>query len=142
MGKDFKVTVMGERGEEFTEVFGTNTVQVLLPFPHMVTLDGMEGEQSVYMLDVDALTDEQRDRLVVHLARKFASSEIEISRFLNNEGLPILAADTVATISHPQRWMLDDAPGADGLEKIGEVDDIMSDFDDVDDFDSYDDGYV
>lgn len=121
MGKDFKVTVMGERAEEFKQVFGTDTVQVLLPFPHMARLEGVEGEQSVYMLDVDALTTEQRDRLVVHLARKFVSSEIEISRFLENEGLPILAADTISTVIYPQRWLMDDMPGADVLEQLGNI---------------------
>jgi hypothetical protein len=141
MGTDFRVTVMGERGDEFKDVFGTNTVHVLLPYPIMAKLEGLDEPELVYMLDADLLTAEQRDRLVWHLARKFMSSEIEVNRFLDMEGLPIRAADTVVTIDHPQRWMLDDMPGAAELEKL----DVMSDLDDTDEFDaldSYDDGYA
>ena len=113
MGKDFTVTVYSEREEEFRQIFGTATVPVLLLFPYNATLDGRPEPEAVYMLDADRLTAEQHDRLVTHLARKFASSEVEIRRYLHNEGLPIRAVDTVATIEHPQKWMADDMPGGD-----------------------------
>lgn len=125
MAKDFTVTVSGERGQEFKDIFGTATVHVLLPFPYMAQLDGCAEPQAVYMLDADQLGPEQYDRLVLHLARKFASSEAEIRRYLRNEGLPIRAADTVVSVEHPQRWLLDD----DDTQELVGYDDSEADDD-------------
>ncbi len=116
MGKDFTVTVYGERGEEFERVFGSNTVHVLLPYPSTVKLDGVDEPQAVYFLDADLLTPDQHAKLVTHLAQKFATSERDVEQYLSHEGLPIRAADSVVSIQQPQKWLLDDDRATEKIE--------------------------
>lgn len=96
MSKDIQVTVTGERAELFQKVFGTNTVCVVSPLPQRVDLPGL-GEQSVYMLDMNEVTPEQRERLKEELARRFCLLEDEVDEQLDVYGVPILADHCVMT---------------------------------------------
>lgn len=138
MGKDFTVTVYGERGAEFKQIFGTDTVHVRSPFPSLAHLGGQAEPESVYMLDMELLTDEQRTKLIAHIAQKFNAETGAVEAALNALGLPIKASDTVVTVTNPQRWLLDDMP--DEMERL----DVMSDMDDDDtqEFDGYDADYA
>jgi hypothetical protein len=100
-----KVTVFGERAEEFEDVFGTATVPVLGPLPELALVNGFEEPQPVYLLDLKALSHDQRDRLVAHIARKFGADEGAVADQLTALGLPILAADTIVCGDVP--WWLD-----------------------------------
>jgi len=137
MAKDFTVTVYGERGEEFEKLFGTRTVNVRSPFPVLANLGGNPVPESVYMLDLELLTNEQRAKLVQHIAEKFSANPSDVSHFLDEEGLPIKASDTVVTVTNPQKWLLDDEP----FDKNDTHEfDVMSDLDDdeVEEFDGFD----
>ncbi len=135
MGKDFTVTLFGERGEEYEKVIGTRTINVRSPFPEARRLEGKAESELVYMVDLDLLTDEQRKKLIEHVANKFGADVRAVEAAINALGLPIRASETVVTVDHPQKWLLDDAPNAEELEKF----DIMSDLDDDPNVD--DDGF-
>lgn len=100
MRRELTVTVIDEeRAAEFRAVFGSDTVPVKSIVPVVATLDHLEGEQEVYMLDLDALTNAQHDRLVAHLARKFDAREADVEGALKALGMPILAKDCVVSLS-------------------------------------------
>lgn len=126
MGSDFTVTVYGERGEEFKGLFGSNTVHVRSPFPSMAHLEGNAEAESVYMLDLEMLTDEQRAKLVDHVAQKFNADPKAVEAAINALGLPIRASDTVVTVSNLQKWLLDDEPWdkADATEEVEPLDEF------------------
>lgn len=120
MSTDFRVIVMGERAVDFEAVFGSATVCVQSPTAQLADIEG--EMKRVYLLDLDTLTDEQKDRLVQHLARKSGCSESIVSAGLEAVGLPIVAEETILTIEKLLRWLdLSDEPEPFGL------------FDDVDD---------
>ena len=118
MDAPYKVTVYGERAEEFRDVFGGATVPVKSPLPGLATVAG--EEKMVYMLDIERLGAEQYDRLVQHLARKFGEAEVAVAAELTQYGLPILADDVTVTVQQPMIFD-DDLPEPFGL------------FDDIDD---------
>lgn len=63
-------------------------------------LADLPGKPSVwvYMLDVAKLTDEERLRLVDHIAATFNFSAEEVARDLYTVGVPMLAEDVVVTV--------------------------------------------
>ena len=138
MPQDFTITVMGERGEEFKAMFGTNTVHVCSPFPTMARLEGREEPESVYMLDLAMLTDDQQANLFIHLARKFSADPKAVEAAVKALGLPILANETVVTVNNPQKWLLDDEPWdkADATEEVEPLSDLDDPFDE-DGFDEF-----
>lgn len=139
MGSDFTVTVYGERGEEFQQIFGTKTVHVCSPFPTMAHLEGKAEAESVYMLDLAMLTVEQQSKLIAHLANKFNADPAAVEAAVMALGLPIRASDTVVTVSNPQKWLLDDEPWDKALaaEEVDPMSDLDDPFDDFDGFDEY-----
>ena len=50
------------------------------------------------------LTEEQRGRLVAHIAAKFGLPEAEVAAELDTHGVPILASDCVAGVKNPLKW--------------------------------------
>lgn len=106
MGKDFRATVTGaERRHEWLEVFGSDTVCVRTPLPVEVVFPDV-GVRLCYMLDLDELTEEQREKLAHHLARRIGLAVKEVRKDLQTQGLPILAADVTVTVLNPQKWFL------------------------------------
>ena len=139
MSSDFTVTVYGERGAEFEQIFGTRTVHVCSPFPTMAHLEGKVEAESVYMLDLEMLTAEQRSKLINHVAQKFSADPAAVEAAINALGLPIRASDTVVTVSNPQKWLLDDEPWDKALatEEVEPMSDLDDPFDEFDGFDEY-----
>jgi len=88
------VTVHGppERVASFERVFGSATVPVLQLLPSPVYASLPIGRRLVYELDVAALSDEQRRRLVEYGAERFGMSIDEATAELEH-GFPILADD-------------------------------------------------
>jgi hypothetical protein len=85
-----------ERVEAFRQVFGSATVPVRgWIVPHGANLP--IGRRDVYELDLAALTDEQRARLIDHLASKFGVGKNEVCETLDTEGVAILADDCVVS---------------------------------------------
>jgi hypothetical protein len=97
MSDVFTATVMGERAQEFIEVFGTPVVPIEFPYAVMAEL-GDEGEHPVFMLDLKRLTHEKYDRLVAHIMKKFNAPEAAVIEALREHGMPIKARDCVVTI--------------------------------------------
>ena len=77
------------RVPHFEEVFGSATVPVKSIIPFWAELP--IGRTLVFELDVDALDEATRARLVRHLAGKFGIPLAEANALLRTEGLPILA---------------------------------------------------
>ena len=103
MGKDFRVTVYNkDRAKEWESILGTTTVYVKSPFPTLAKLPG-RGEALIYELDLDLITDEQRERLVAHLAAKF-DVPLAVVQAKLDLGVPILADDCTVGVMNPQKW--------------------------------------
>jgi hypothetical protein len=106
MSKDFTAHVYGddERAAAWLHVFGGEVVPLRSPIAQLAKLPDREPEQ-VYMLDIEALTAEQRDRLVQHIAAKFDIAAEEVESDLDTHGCPILAEHVTVTIANPWRWL-------------------------------------
>lgn len=104
MGKDFTVKIHNDdRAKEWLDVLGTTTVYVESPFPIRMYLPGHDDAEA-YMLDLDLITAEQRERLTEHIATKFDIPIDEVRAELDTEGVPILADDCTLTVTNPQNW--------------------------------------
>ncbi len=93
-----------ERAVAWQIVFGGATVPLRSPIPHLARLPG-RGEELVYLLDIEALTAEQRGRLVTHIANKFNIPAEEVDADLDTHGCPILAEHVTVSIANPWRWL-------------------------------------
>jgi len=105
MSHPFWLIVHGDREATFVRVYGTNRVPIKEPIGHYAKLPGLSQPQFVYDLALDQLTDDQRRRLVLHLARTFYYTVADAERWLNAEGVPLLARDATVEIDEPQRWL-------------------------------------
>jgi hypothetical protein len=105
MAKDFTATISGnsERAEVWRQILGTETVNIKSPFPSVANLPG-KPTAKVYELDINLLSDEQRERLVNHISSQFNLSIADVSRDLNEMGCPLLAEDLTITVHNPQKW--------------------------------------
>lgn len=102
---DFIVTVGEDRRAEFLDVFGTESVPVVSPYPLFALLDGAEDPVAVYILAYGELDEDQRTRLIQHLAQKFGGEEADIQAEIAARGMPIKAAGTSLSILHPLKYM-------------------------------------
>jgi len=103
---DFTARIDGddERAAAWRAVFGDDTIPLRSPVPHMASLPG-RGEELVYLLDIEALTADQRGRLVQHIASRFNYPAEEVDATLDDHGCPILAEHVTVTIANPWRWL-------------------------------------
>jgi len=108
MGNDFEVIIdeKTERYNEFMKIFGTNIIKVKSPFPHLIKTREKEVLKEVlaYFFDLELLTREQRENLIVHLSEKFNQSKEFVEKNLETLGVPILAEGCTLVIHNPQRW--------------------------------------
>ena len=106
MGKDFTATITGdsEWAEMWRRVHGCDTVYLKSFIPGFADLPG-KPDTLIYELDVALLTDEQRQRLVQHIADTFGLDMAEVDRDLDIIGCPVLAEDLTVTVHNPQRWV-------------------------------------
>lgn len=105
MAKDFTVTVTDPaRAAEWEAVLGTARLHVRSPIPSRANLPGKPGAE-IYLLDLELLTPEQRQRLVAHLAERFGLPVEFVEKNLDVQGVPILAEHCVVAISNPQKWL-------------------------------------
>lgn len=113
MSKDFVVSATGERATEWLEVFGTYQLPVTSPVTTWASAPGI-ARAEFYMLDLAELTDDQRERLIVHTARKFGMRPGEVADGLAEHGMPLLAEGLSLTVYNPQRWLPDEGEMAGG----------------------------
>jgi len=110
-----------ERKAFWQSIFGMDTLPIVSVVPQWVRISGEVELQLVYMLDVEALSDDQRAQLVEALAKRFNYAVEWVDEQLER-GVPILADDVTVSSSD---WgqivqMLDDdddlEPWASSLE--------------------------
>lgn len=129
MNANVQVTVMGERAELFQKVFGTDTVCVMSHLPQRANLPEI-GEQNVYMLDMNEVTTEQREKLKGEMARRFGLLEDEVDELINSHGVPILAENCVLNVfGAGLGLLLDDSLGGEIPDNYDPVDDEDDDID-------------
>lgn len=104
MAKDFQVVITDpDRKREWEEVLGTDCVAVKSPIPQRANLPGKPNAK-IYLLDLDLLTTDQRQRLIAHLASKFNLDRQFVADNLDAQGVPILAEHCHVAVNNPQRW--------------------------------------
>jgi hypothetical protein len=106
MSHDFTATIReeSERAADWTAVFGGCTIPIVSPIPQWASAPGVPAGL-FYQVDMEAITPEQRARLVHHIAHTFQIAETEVDATLNEVGCPILADDVSVTVSNPQKWI-------------------------------------
>ncbi|MGJ3241131.1 MAG: hypothetical protein ACFE0Q_20645 [Anaerolineae bacterium] len=131
---DFTVTIYdtSDRADMWFRIFGNLTVPVQSFIPHCATLPGFDEPQRVYMLKLDAISDEERERLIDEIAQKFNADRETVATVLASDGMPILASDCIITVHNPQRWF-----GEDDIEYM----DHHHHLNDLDEYDDLDDEY-
>lgn len=104
MGKDFEVTINDEeRKKNFIEIFGTNSVKVKSPIPK--TIIRPNGEEALaYFLDLDLITEEEREKLINNIVKRFNQPIEFVRENLDKMGVPILKEHCSLWIEKPQRW--------------------------------------
>lgn len=104
MGKDFEVTVNDEeRKKNFIEVFGTNSIKIRSPIPErIIKPDGTIA--LAYFLDLELITEEQREKLILNLSKRFNEPLDFVRTNLDAIGVPILKEHCSLWIHNPQRW--------------------------------------
>lgn len=101
---DFTVTVGGSRGDEWERICGTRTFPVRSPIPVLADLPGKPSSR-VFLLAIEDLDGEVREKIFAHLAQKFGLSPEEQMREINAQGIPILDEECSVMIRNPQRWI-------------------------------------
>lgn len=115
-----------QRAATWRMVFQSDEVALRSPFPAFAMLPEGRGKTLIYDLDIEALTAEQRERLVLHISGRFNVSAEQVEAQLSVVGCPILAEDVTVVVERPWRWFDFD----DDLR--GEFDDEFGEFDDYD----------
>jgi len=105
MTKDFTATISekSERAEMWQTVLGDKTIPIRSPIPTKANLPGKPAA-SIYEMDIESLTGEQREKLIDYLAERFGIPKAEVAHDLDEVGCPILAEDIIVTIQNPQKW--------------------------------------
>lgn len=86
------------RYAEWERILGTNEVPLRSSMPFRATLG--EDSDSVYLLDTEKLSPEQRSRLIQHVAKKFGAEQAEVAAQLDQDRhFPIREADVVVAFS-------------------------------------------
>ena len=87
-----------ERARDWQDVYGTRQVPVREPVIEYAYLPGFADTQPVYMLAMDWLDHDQRERLIAHCALRFQLPEGLVRRDLDRVGIPLLATDCVLLV--------------------------------------------
>jgi hypothetical protein len=104
MSKDFTATITNpRRAADWRAILGTTTVHIKSPIPKRGNFPGV-GEASFYELDLELLTNDQRERLIAHTAERFNVPPEEVAIGLDEHGMPILAKDCSIGVRNPQKW--------------------------------------
>lgn len=86
------------RAADWRGVFGRlDNIPLQGPLPIVCKLPG-KGESACYMLDLQAITPEERERLIDYIAIRFGSSRKVVEDSLDDVGMPIVADDVLVSI--------------------------------------------
>ncbi len=89
-----------ERRQFWLAVLHTDTVPITAIIPVWADLPG-QPETQVYFLDLEAITADERRRLIRHLASRFNLPRHYVAANLNRQGVPILAEDVSLITTDP-----------------------------------------
>jgi len=94
------------RAADCMRVFWRRDVPVVSDKPMWVMVPEYDRPMQAYRLDVGRITPEERERLVQHLAGRYAPLlDDEINESLDKYGMPILADDCTVVVQHPLKWI-------------------------------------
>jgi len=102
---DFEVAIYDkERKKDFMKVFGTDIISIKSPIPIRIKIPSGE-EKLAYFLDLDSITNEQRERLIQQISERFNQPIESVKENLDSIGVPILKEQCGLIIHNPQRWI-------------------------------------
>lgn len=105
------ISESSERAADWQKVFGRlHDIPLKSPFPLAVNVPGKVGVMA-YFLDLVALTDDERTRLIDHIAERFKLPRDQVVIEIGAAGVPILANDVFVLI--PQGLALSVTPDFD-----------------------------
>ncbi len=127
-----------ERAAMFMEVFGSHTIPLLSFVPSWQSLP--TGEQLCYLVNLRAITPDQRRRLVDYIARRFDYEPASVEAELDRIGMPVLAEHMTITSSDQGLLMsmMDDRQ-LNSDDPDDDLENHLYDQEDDDDWDNYDD---
>jgi len=88
-----------ERGKFWLDVMGGDTVPIVSMMTQRVKVPG-RGEVDAYMLDLKAISDEQRERLIQAIAIEFRIPLVEVRAEID-DSVPVLAENVYVSSSDP-----------------------------------------
>lgn len=94
-----------ERKAFWEGIFGSDIVPVTSIIPQWVTVPGYATSQLAYMLDLAAISQEQRKKLCLALAEKFGFAVGYVRERLDEVGVPVLVVN-VAVVTRDYRQLL------------------------------------
>lgn len=107
------------------------------PLPMPVHLPGI-GVKQAYMLDLSAITLDERQRLVEHLAERFNLLPVQVEYDLDRVGVPILADEVLISVPPGLAFSMmpdfDDDDDGDDAELRFDEEDEMDDWEDEEDW--------
>lgn len=86
-----------ERAAKWRKVFGGDEVPITCPIPIFKADFPRVGEKAYYLLDLRAITADQKERLIASIALDFGRSLSEVRRDIDTVGVPIIADEVIAS---------------------------------------------
>lgn len=87
----------GERVNFIMMVFGTNEIMIESPIPELVELEGI-GPTPCFKLALNTITEEQFNRMVELLSKRFNLTEEYLREQIAINGVPIVASNCAVVV--------------------------------------------
>jgi hypothetical protein len=84
------------RAAVYEPIFGGRYVPVISDVPHLVVITSLRAAIFAYRIDLSAIDDDQRARLVAHLAARHHEDPDAVNAVIDAEGIAIAAQDCLA----------------------------------------------
>ncbi len=108
MAHDFWVLLdpHSDRAPHWREVLGDDHLRlpVQSPLRHWGHVPGI-GRAEFYLVALDVLTDDQRERMAAYLARQSDLPLDEVRVLMAAPGVPVLARECSTIVHNPARWL-------------------------------------
>ena len=102
----YTITILDGRAPDFEAVLGTATLPIVSPTIETISL-GELGPAWCVQVDLEALEEEQRERLLNYMAGYWGVTRAEIEQSVAEHGLPMLLGESEINIEK------DDAPATE-----------------------------
>jgi hypothetical protein len=102
-----------ERAADWQRIFGRlDNIPLRSPWPTAAVLPE-KGQTQIYLLDVGAITSDERQRLIDYIAGRFSLPRELVEQGLDATGVPIVAEELLVTIPAALAWSILDAEDDD-----------------------------